>query len=393
MWKRILKFTVLGVVILLIVVAGLRWWSLAQLERRLAQLREDGNPVSLADLAPEPVPPQDNAATYLARVNDDAAKLFAELEPILYREDFNVREGLTPDELAAAEEAFQAYPQVLPALEQAANAKSHAWPLDDTQSPTDFLEDYLEVTGDWRTFARVFHCRARYLAASGKPDQAIEVYLQQLRLARLQSRELVMAGFLANMPIRQIAIEGINDVLQTAAIDPETYASIEKELARHDSFDSFVRMLRAERVFGIESFGQFPYVLVSQWMEYLDYMQNQIDIGARPMSEMEDQSRKWNGTLTALIVPAIESLRNAMNRVRGLSRGVRIVNALVAQDVQDPAIDLTTLDLPPETLVNPFSGEPLKHEKTELGWKVGGDDKDDNRATKITVEPPPVASP
>src|SRR6056297_1243724 len=179
MWKRILKFTVLGVVILLIVVAGLRWWSLAQLERRLAQLREDGDPVSLADLAPESVPPQDNAATYLARVNDDAAKLFAELEPILYRDDFNVREGLTPDELAAAEEAFQAYPRVMPALEQAANAKSHAWPLDYSQSHTDFLEDYLEVIGDWRTFARVFDCRARYLAATAKQDEAIDVYLQQ----------------------------------------------------------------------------------------------------------------------------------------------------------------------------------------------------------------------
>ena len=393
MWKRILKFTVLGVVILLIVVAGLRWWSLAQLERRLTQLREDGDPVSLTDLAPGPVPPQDNAATYLARVADDAAKLYAELKPILYREDFNAREGLTPDELAAAEEAFQAYPRVMPALEQAANAKSHAWPLDYAQSHTDFLEDYLEVVINWRTFAQVFHCRARYLAASAKPDEAIKVNLQQLRLARLQSRELVLVGFLANTFIRQIAIEGINDVLQTAPLAPATHASIEKELARHDSLISFVQMLKAERVIGIESFGQFPYVLASQWMEYLDCMQNQIEIGARPLSEIEDQSRQSYGTLTALVVPAIESSRNAMNRVRGLSRSVRIVNALVAQDVQDPAVDLATLNLPPDTLVNPFSGEPLTHEKTELGWKVGDDDNDGNQAIKITAEPPPAASP
>jgi hypothetical protein len=250
------------VAILLIVVAGLRWWSLAQLERRLTQLRENGDPVSLADLAPAPVPPPDNAATYLARVADDAAKLYAELKPILYREDFNVREELTPDELAAADEAFQAYPQVMPALKQAANAKSYASPLNYTQSHTEFLEDHLEVVGNWRTFARVFDCRARYLAAVAKPDEAIEVYLQQLRLARLQSRELVLVGFLTNMPIRQVAIEGINNVLQTASLTPETHASIEKELAGHDSLDSFIQMLKAERVIGIESFGQFPHLLV-----------------------------------------------------------------------------------------------------------------------------------
>jgi hypothetical protein len=87
------------------------------------------------------------------------------------------------------------------------------------------------------------------------------------------------------------------------------------------------------------------------------------------MFEMKDRSRQSYGSLTALVVPAIESSRNAMNRIRGLSRGVRIVNALIAQDVQDPAVDLTTLGLPPDALVNPFTGEPLKHRKTELGWK------------------------
>lgn len=311
-------------VILLIVAAALRWWSLAQLERRLAQLREEGDPVSLADLATEPVTPRDNAATYLARVGDDAAKLSAELEPILRREDFNLREGLTEEELAAAEEAFQAYPQVMPAMEKAANAKSHAWPLDYGQSHTEFLEDYLDVVGKWRTFARLFDCRARYLAATGKPDEGVEIYLRQLRLARLQSREPLLTAILANIAIRQVGLEGINNILQTASLNPETYAAIEKELARHDSLNSFVEMLKTERAYGIESFGQFPRVLASQWIEYLDYMEDQIKIGARPTSAMEDPYSRSYGTLTALVVPTIEQSRGAINRVCGLSRGVRI---------------------------------------------------------------------
>lgn len=389
MWKRILKFTVLGVVILLIVAAGWRWWSLAQLEQRLTQIRKAGDPVSLADLQRPPVSPQDNAATYLARVSDDANKLFAELEPILYREDFNVRQTLTPEELAAVEEAFAAYPQVLPALEQAAAAKTHVWPLDYTQSQTEVSEDYFEVLSQWRTFARVLHCRAVYLAVTERSDEAVEVYLQQLRLARLQAEEpLFLVGFLVNIVVRRMAIEGINNVLQSATLGPETHEAIERELAHHDSLDLFVPMLKAERVYGIESFGQFPQIFVSQWIEYLDVMEELIAEGDRPVYEVVEPDPNAYGTLTALVIPSITQSRASLNRNVALVRGVRIINALRAQQVDDPAVDLSTLGLPPETLTDPFSGQPLKLEKTELGWKITNHD-DDNGSTKVTVQPPP----
>jgi len=390
MWKRILKFTVLGVVILLIVAAGWRWWSLAQLEQRLAAIREAGDPVSLADLQPDPVPPQGNAATYLARVSDDADKLWIELDPILYRVDLNAREKVTPEELAAVEEAFAAYPQVLAAMEQAAGAKTHVWPFDYSQSHTEFSEAFIDVTQRWRTFARLFHCRAVYLAVTDRPDEAVEVYLQLLRLARLQSEEpLLMVGLLVNIAVRQTAIAGLNDLLQTATLSPETYAAIDRELAHHDSLDRFVPMLKAERVYGIESFAQFPQVFVSQWIEYLDVMEDLIAEGDRPVYEVTEPDESAYGTLTALVIPSIVASRAAANRDVALVRGVRIVNALQAQQMDDPAVDLSTLGLPPETLIDPFSGQPLKHEKTELGWKISNHDDVDNGKTKVTVEPPP----
>lgn len=390
MWKRILKFTVLGVVILLIVGAGWRWWSLAQLEQRLAAIREAGDPVSLADLQRPPVPPQDNAATYLARVSDDANKLFAELEPILYRQNFNVREKLSPEELAAVEEAFAAYPQVLPTLEQAAAAKTHVSPLDYTQTHTEFSEDYFEVLDQWRTFARVLHCRAVYLAVTDRPEEAVEVYLQQLRLARLQAEEpLMVVGFLVNIVVRRMAIERLNDVLQTAMLSPETYEAIDQELAHHDSLDLFIPMLKSERVYGIESFGQFPQNLVSEWIEYLDVSEELIADGDRPAYEVTDPYTADYGPLTALVIPSITQSRVALNRNVTQVRGVRIVNALKAQQIDDPAVDLSTLGLPPESLIDPFSGQPLRHEKTELGWKITNHDNVDDGAKKVTVEPPP----
>lgn len=390
MWKRILKFTVLGVVILLIVVAGWRWWSLAQLEQRLAAIRASGDPVSLADLQRQPVSPQDNAATYLARVSDDAHKLFAELEPILYREDFNVREKLTPEELAAVEEAFEAYPQVFTAMDQAAAAQTHVWPHDLPQPQTEFMEDYFDALDQWRTFARVLHCRAVYLAVTDRPEEAAEVYLQQLRLARLQADEpLVLAGFLVNVVVRRMAIEGLNDVLQTATLSPQMYGAIDRELAHHDSLGLFVHMLKAERAYGIESFGQFPQWFVSQWIEYLDVMEDLIAEGDRPAFEVTDPHPSAYGSLTALVIPSITQSRHSLNRNLTLVRGVRIVNALQAQQIEDPTVDLATLGLPPETLIDPFSGQRLKHEKTELGWKITNHADVDDGATKVTVQPPP----
>jgi hypothetical protein len=194
---------------------------------------------------------------------------------------------------------------------------------------------------------------------------------------------------MVNVVVRQMAIKGLNDVLQTAALNPQTHEAIDRELAHQDSLDLFVPMLKAERAYGIENFRQFPQNLVSQWIEYLDAMEDLIAAGDRPAFEVHDPHAASFGSLTALVIPSIVASRTSLNRKVTLVRGVRIVNALKANQIEDPAVDLATLGLPPETLIDPFSGQPLKHEKTELGWKITNHADVDDGATKVTVQPPP----
>ena len=69
--KEILKWTgiVLGgfVAIGLVANAVFVWTTDARLDRQLAAIRAAGDPLTLADLARPPIPPEKNAATYLRR--------------------------------------------------------------------------------------------------------------------------------------------------------------------------------------------------------------------------------------------------------------------------------------------------------------------------------------
>ena len=73
--KKTLKWTgiVLGglVAIGLVANAVFVWTTDTRLERQLAEIRAAGDPLTLADLARPPIPPEKNAATYLRRAEAD----------------------------------------------------------------------------------------------------------------------------------------------------------------------------------------------------------------------------------------------------------------------------------------------------------------------------------
>jgi hypothetical protein len=391
-WKRITKIVLLGSMIVLIIVAGWSWRVQAQLKQRILAVRATGAPVSMADLQPSPVSPAENAATYLLRVMEDAARLVGELGSIVDRENFNWRMGLTDEQITAAEEAFAAYPNVLPALERAAECPTHAWPHDFNVPPDEFITRYIDAVSHWRTVARVLDCRARYLVSTGKHDEAAATYLRLLQLARLQAREPLLIGFLTNLALRSVAIEGLNNVLQTQSLTPETYTTIEKELAAHDSLESITHILETERAFGIESYrglNGIVRLLGSDCIEYLDFMDHQIKIGDLSEFELVEAIPRPRNALASSVTPAIEAARNSMNRVRALSRCVRIVNALYADEVDDDFVELDSLGLSPSTLIDPFSGNQLLHERTTLGWKVGNRLVIEDGRTDVVITPPP----
>jgi hypothetical protein len=91
----------------------------ARLEAQLAELRAAGEPIALKDLAREPIPPEKNAATFLRRARSDLEAIQKELT-VLYPESAYPIGPLSPAEQEKLQKLYDAYPNVIPLLEQAA---------------------------------------------------------------------------------------------------------------------------------------------------------------------------------------------------------------------------------------------------------------------------------
>ncbi|MEN6497848.1 MAG: hypothetical protein ABFD16_26415, partial [Thermoguttaceae bacterium] len=210
--KRIVQWTavVLGalVAILLIVNAWYVASSDSQLEKRWAQLRDEGRPSSLADLAPAPIPPEKNAATYLRRAQTDVKAIDHEVCKLW--DSMGTNTVPTADEQKAIREALDAYPKVIPLLEQAAGAPDYDAGLDYSVSQDEFVARLLPVMQDQRSVARALYAKAALLAAEGKRDEAVQASILLLRLARHFDRCPVLVTYLVSIAIRRIALDGAN---------------------------------------------------------------------------------------------------------------------------------------------------------------------------------------
>ncbi len=363
--------------ILLIAGAGFNWFSHARLERRIAKIHAAGDPVSIADLAPPAIAPEDNAAQYLSSIADDCVKLYDALYRHVQADDFSWQTGLNADQIAKTEQAFVDYPNVLPAFAKALGCTQSAWELDYSLNFPDFLEELIVHIGPQRSVSRVQDCRARYLAAIGQPNESVNMYLQMLQLARLQENEPTLVCAFANLATRGAAIEGLNGLLQTKVLSPSSHQAIEKELAQHDALAAFVDTLKSERALGIMGFRVLPTPLGlfnGQWANYLDNMEQQILMGAKSQYELVGVKTAPAKGLWEPVESAIVASRETLNRVRASMRCLRILNAILARTENTEKIEIDALlqlaGLPPETGIDPYTGQSLIIKKTQAGWLV-----------------------
>ncbi len=278
--KQLFKILLALVAIVVIVAAFLSWRSFAAVEAALKPIRDSGEPVSIADLKPAPVADDENAATYLAPIIQETQQVVNEAYPVAFAEDFSWRTGLTQDQTAKLRTILDAHPDLAGQVTKASRCAQLAWPLDYDLTPTELMEQVLQA--GVRSIARFQICRVRYLAATDKPDDAVAVCLEELRLIRLQADTPLLVSWMINIACHRQILRQLNGILQTKTLQQETHAAIEQELDQQDLANDFTRTLKTERAFGIESFRGFSMLvapLTSHWENYIEYMNEQIDIG------------------------------------------------------------------------------------------------------------------
>jgi hypothetical protein len=387
--KRIVRFLIALTAILLLIATVFSWRSHAQLESWIEERREAGEPVTVADLEPKDLDPAANAATYLVRVSGDADKLWRELEPIAYADDFSWRTGLSEEQNQQAVEAIDAYPEVFAAIERAVTLSRYSWPRDYTVAPDKFMENMLESVNSKRLFARIQIAQARQLKSIGEADEAAKVGLQMLQLARLQDQEPTLVHYLVNQACRAMAVNVLNGVLQTGKLEPATHAAVDAELAKHDSMECLIHAMVTERAFGMEKFrswkGQLLFGLSGSRSSYLQVMDDQIAKGTKSHYELADNASKPPAAkgVARTIAPALVASREAMNRTRALLRCLRVLNAIQAKGVTDENVDIGKLGLPKLATIDPYTGTALSMKATPEGWLVYsvGQDRADGGGT------------
>jgi hypothetical protein len=375
--------------VLLIVNAVVTWQTDAQLERQLAAIREAGDPLTLADLAREPIPPDSDAAVYLRRAVADCKAIDKEIDesPDFLKYTAWAICPIPPTVQKKLRAVLDAYPKVVPLLEQAAACPDYNPEFEYTLPMEEFMTRGLDFAQDCRAFARVLHYRARLLAAEGNRDEAVRSALILFRLDRHFQRNPVLIGYLITLTIRSIAVDAANQALQTGPISKDVRLALDAELAIQERTNALPWALKSERAFMRESFrNSVParncwLVMRALWnvqeSSCLDLFEPCLAMADNPPPLREVEKRlaetaKPNWGMAALAWPGMGGAFAAGPRSLAQVRSLRVVNALQTHvpPGSNETPKLGELGLPAETCTDPFTGEPLCVKKTPQGWIV-----------------------
>ena len=409
--KKILKWTgiVLGALVAIGLVANawFVWTTDRRLERQLAAIRAAGEPLTLADLARKPIPPEQNAATYLRQAKAGVDAIYKEIwehfkggSKHIEWERFEAEDPMSAKTQKTVKAIFAAYPNVIPLLQQASACPDYDAQLDYTLSPEQCLEKWLPGVDEIRSASRVPVWRARLLVAEGNYDEALRTALILFRLTRHCTRNPAVFGYVVAATVRRIAVDSANLVLQAGPVSTEVREALDAELARQDSPDGFARVLKSERAFGLDCFRNSPFRNVwlfnrgrlNQWeSKYLGIIEGFVELSGdqgsyrqahQMIREINERVSPTQGFPAASLFSAIEMAYNATLRTRADVRSLRLLNALQTHVPagSDKVPKLSELGLPAETTIDPFNGEPLHVKRLPQGWlvySVGRDLKDD----------------
>ncbi len=395
--KKVLKWTaiVIGGIVAILLIVNAIWLSSAssRLEKQIAAIREAGDPVCLADLARDPIPPDQNAAVFLSRAKEGIETINRELADVYQSEGYD--EGLLKEEeFRTIQAVLEAHADVVPLLQQAVACPDYNPNIDYTVDPDQFLSDALPRIQDSRAVFRILWARARLLVWQGKREDALQTCFTMFRLVRHIERQPTTVGYLVSLACHGMALNCTNQVLQSGPLSREDRDALEAELALQDFVEPYRWALKTERAYGLSSFRRLPvrnmWLLRAFWNRdesfYLHEFKVHLSLVSRPYSEFQTAHSKLEAQsgpiLASLVLPAMQALREAVERTRAKVRCLRVLNAVGRLGEQDDTAELklSDLGLPAEVTTDPYTGKPLTMKKLPEGWliySVGKNLKDD----------------
>ena len=124
-------------------------------------------------------------------------------------------------------------------------------------------------------------------------------------------------------------------------------------------------------------------------------MQKRIYLAQKPYREFTAVQAANNSFFDSMVAPALNAGHEASTRNQALSRTLRVLNAIqsLPSSMTADQIDVTSLGLPTDATIDPFTEQPLVIRKQGASWVVyslGFNLKDDGGAVdeeKTSVSP------
>jgi hypothetical protein len=366
------------------------WTTGSRLEGQLAQIREAGEPLSLAELAREPVPPERNAATFLRRAKTETEAVDRELRALRDTKQFS-QWPWSAQTQKTVRSALEAYPKVVPLLIQAVDCPEYDAQLDYTLLPDQFMEELLKEVHSCRGPARVLEARALLLAAQGEHDEALRTALAISRLARHFEHEPMLVGYLPAIAVHGIANHTAGAVLQSGPVSKEVRDALDTEMAKLEGVEGYRWAIQSDRAYGLDFF-RTSIPARNFWLlgrgfwdrqesAYLALMDDCLALTVSPAPYnragmgsiyIRHFPAKPGGILAEQVFPAIQAVHEAVTRTRAMARCLRVLNAIQTHGPPDGMAipKLNDLGLPAEAIMDPYTGEPLHVKRLPQGWLV-----------------------
>ncbi|HEX3599263.1 MAG TPA: hypothetical protein VHU84_03925 [Lacipirellulaceae bacterium] len=404
-WKRLAIGLVTLVAIALIANGFMAWRIESRLQAMIAAIRVAGDPASIAELAPTPIPDAENAAAILGKLGprlDAFSKEYARFfdTPLgkAYDEQSDRGEAPKAEQIAAMRAILDKYSDIDAGLAAAAACDKYASLVDYSTTSVKLIEGLLKrPIARFRTAERFVDWRMETLIAERQPQKAVALGLEFLRLARLYDQEPLMVNALVNIAVRCFIANRLYDALAAGPISPELHAALDHELALQDDPQQVTRVLKTERAYSASSIVEFRtnpppilevnpifsrmfgWTMQRHFLGALEFYDVLLPSASRPWYDAHQQVWRVGtpdassfGVMAALLIPALEAFYDAEARSTAVLRALRIDNALraFAEKNGREANGLAELTLPESATIDPYNGEPLKLKRTDDGWMV-----------------------
>ncbi len=378
-----------------------------QLDRRLAELREQGYPTTLAELEAYDRLPEgaDNAAPLYLQALADYTECIIDL-PLFERDLPLAAQALDPMDVQLIQDILEDFNDVLVPLHQAVDIKHCCYPRDPNTGLTVIHDQLLDL----QKLVLLLSLEAHWHADHNDAPAAYESLRASIVLTQSLDAPLVLYHLVMN--IHKVAtIRSLQRVLNRTVLSDQSLVDISRSLAAWQASDGLARTWAGERCMVLaplqrKTSGSFVLSLCD-WLgllsrhiiEYIDLMQGPIDIARLPAHQQLAAAQKHDEASKALRSPLLRRIvpkfsgqfkRNLISvaHARLAYTALAIERYRLATGHWPATLDALSPQYLPSVPLDPFDGLALRYEKQSLGFRVFslGPEKGDEIAFDVERE-------